>query len=88
VELIVAFTGAKPNTDWLPVAVDRDDEGYIVTKEYQTSVRGIFAVGDVRSGAIRRVANAVGEGAAVVSHIHKYLRATDAIQDMPQVRRD
>jgi thioredoxin reductase (NADPH) len=73
------FLGADPSTDWLKdcdVAVD--DRGFITTGEdaslsLQTSVPGVFAIGDVRAGSVKRVGAAIGEGAAVVSQIHAFL---------------
>jgi len=75
------FIGADPNTDWLrscPVEVDA--RGFVRTgadvgqaDALQTSVPGVFAIGDVRAGSIKRVAAAVGEGAAAVAQLHAYL---------------
>jgi thioredoxin reductase (NADPH) len=76
------FIGADPNTDWLSACpVDLDPKGFVrtgdsATKEswsLETSVPGVFAIGDVRSGSTKRVAAAVGEGAAVVAQIHALL---------------
>lgn len=75
--------GAKPNTAWLGKAVRLDRNGFIVTGDresfedtpYATNVPGIYAVGDVRAGSIKRVASAVGEGSVVVSDVHRYLAA-------------
>jgi thioredoxin reductase (NADPH) len=75
------FVGADPNTDWLEGCVERDDKGFIRTGFGQggssclleTSRPRIFAVGDVRAGSTKRVAAAVGEGAAVVAQIHGVL---------------
>jgi thioredoxin reductase (NADPH) len=77
------FIGAEPNTDWLAgsgIALDRkkfvltgsdidEDRGLL-----ETSRKGIFAIGDVRSGSVKRVAAAVGEGAQVVTMLHANLR--------------
>ena len=72
--------GAQPNTGWLSGLVDLDPRGFVktgaeasVTSDFETSRPGIFAVGDVRSGSIKRVASAVGEGSVVVSAIWAYL---------------
>jgi thioredoxin reductase (NADPH) len=76
------FIGADPNTDWLDgsgVALDR--KGFVLTgsgpdrarRPLETSVRGVFAIGDVRAGSIKRVAAAVGEGAQVVAALHTLL---------------
>ncbi|MDC7997984.1 FAD-dependent oxidoreductase [Gilvibacter sediminis] len=73
--------GAVPNTNWLDSAVQLDDKGFIETgidvgrsdAPYETSLSGVYAVGDIRSGSVKRVASAVGEGSVVVSYVHKYL---------------
>jgi thioredoxin reductase (NADPH) len=72
------FIGADPNTDWLDGCVDLDAKGFVVTGSearapLETSRKGIFAAGDVRCGSTKRVAAAVGEGAAVIAQIHAYL---------------
>ncbi|MEA2424244.1 MAG: thioredoxin reductase, partial [Thermoleophilaceae bacterium] len=72
------LAGAEPRTSWLPAAIERDEAGYVVTgdspgRSLETSVPGVFAVGDVRSGAPKRVAAAVGEGSVAVGQIHSYL---------------
>ena len=78
------FVGADPNADWLDDCVGRDDKGFVVTGgstlSLETDRPGVFAIGDVRAGSTKRVAAAVGEGAAVVSQIHQYLAALDAAQ--------
>jgi thioredoxin reductase (NADPH) len=79
------FIGAEPNTDWLAgSAVKLDGKGFVLTGEdaggdrhpLETSKRGVFAIGDVRAGSIKRVAAAVGEGAQVVAALHSYLAET------------
>lgn len=79
------FIGADPNGGWLANCVTTDDKGFIVTGAafdrdidrmphlLETSVPGIFAIGDVRAGSTKRVGAAIGEGAAVVSQIHQVL---------------
>ncbi len=71
------FIGADPNAGWLKGCVDTDEKGFIVTGAaalpLQTSRAGVFAIGDVRAGSTKRVAAAVGEGAAVVAQIHSVL---------------
>jgi thioredoxin reductase (NADPH) len=71
------FIGADPNAGWLKGCVDTDEKGFIVTGaaalSLQTSRAGVFAIGDVRAGSTKRVAAAVGEGAAVVAQIHSVL---------------
>jgi thioredoxin reductase (NADPH) len=70
--------GADPCTTWLHEAgVELDAKGFAVTHDaFMTSVPGVFAVGDVRAGSIKRVASAVGEGSVVISAVHSYLDAT------------
>jgi thioredoxin reductase (NADPH) len=80
---LFVFIGAQPNTGWLRTCgVTLDDKGFVLTGAdvaalpLQTSVPGVFAIGDVRSGSTKRVASAVGEGAAVVAQIHSLLAAS------------
>lgn len=71
---VYVFIGAIPATDWVNHLVDCDDYGFIkVDNTYQTSVIGIYCVGDARSGSVKRVATAVGSGSEVISYVHKYL---------------
>ena len=76
---LFSFIGAEPNTDWLQSSgLKLDERGFVVTGgddrlPLETSRRGIFAVGDVRSGSVKRVAASVGDGAQVVAAIHQYL---------------
>jgi thioredoxin reductase (NADPH) len=80
--------GAEPHTEWLRDALRRDDRGFILTSHdvpgeawplerpplaFETSVPGVFAVGDERHGSIKRVAEAVGEGSVAVGSVHRYL---------------
>jgi thioredoxin reductase (NADPH) len=88
---LFVFIGAAPCTDWLGDAVARDDKGFILTGPdagadglLETSVPGIFAAGDVRSGSTKRCATAVGEGAMAVRFVHEHLAAPrDAITTGP-----
>ena len=79
------FVGAEPNAGWLTGFVELDRKGFVVTgaplggpshMALEASRRGVFAIGDVRAGSTKRVAAAVGEGAAVVAEIHGYLEAS------------
>ena len=79
------FLGAAPCTDWLGDTVARDEKGFVLTGEQagvegllETSVAGVFAAGDVRSGSIKRCATAVGEGAMVVRFVHERLSGVPA----------
>ena len=79
------FIGADPNAAWLDGCVAVDGKGFVVTGTrcphsnsrpplpLETSKPGVFAIGDVRAGSTKRVAAAVGEGAAVVAQIHSVL---------------
>jgi thioredoxin reductase (NADPH) len=76
------FIGADPNTDWLDGSgVELDGRGFVRAGEeiagarrpLETSLPGVFAIGDVRAGSVKRVAAAVGEGAQVVAAVHVYL---------------
>jgi len=73
------FIGLDPNTVFVKGSVDLDDRGLIVTDMgLQTSMPGVFAAGDVRSGSTKQLASAVGEGAAAAIGIRRYLEALDA----------
>jgi thioredoxin reductase (NADPH) len=79
------FIGAEPNTEWLAGSgVMLDAKGFVLTggdtgrHALETSRRGVFAIGDVRSSSVKRVAAAVGEGAQVVTALHAYLATLDA----------
>jgi thioredoxin reductase (NADPH) len=93
-ESLFVMIGARPRTDWLPAEVDHDPYGFLYTgadaaacvswklerspHPHETSVPGLFAVGDVRAGSVKRVASAVGEGSVVVSEIHQFLATPQA----------
>jgi thioredoxin reductase (NADPH) len=84
--------GAQPHCDWLPPVVARDAAGYVLTgrdvpreawsgdmppANLETTVPGVFAVGDIRAGSMKRVASASGEGASVVPLVHAWLNGPD-----------
>ena len=76
------FLGASPCTDWLGTTLARDEHGFVRTgadagaaEPLESSVPGVFAAGDVRSGSLKRCATAVGEGAAVVRLVHDRLNS-------------
>jgi thioredoxin reductase (NADPH) len=88
VQHVFLFLGAEPNTSWLSNCVKLDDKAFVLTgpqvdaKNWpleraphylETSHPGVFAVGDVRSGSVKRVAAAVGEGAAAIQALHQFL---------------
>jgi len=76
---LFSFIGAEPNTDWLAASgLKLDNHGFLIAGEdgrfpLETSRDGVFAVGDVRAGSVKRVAAAVGDGAQCVAAIHAYL---------------
>jgi len=88
------FIGADAETGWLPSEIALDGRGYVLTGPdvpddgewnldrdrylLETSVPGIFACGDVRSGPVKRVASAVGEGSLAIAFVHQHLRETEA----------
>ena len=74
------MVGAVPNTGWLAGLVALDDKGFVLTGEavgagspYATSCEGVFAVGDVRAGSVKRVASSVGEGSVVISSVWSHV---------------
>lgn len=88
---LFVMIGAVPNTDWIGSSLDTDKAGFITTSltiggtsAHETSQPGIYAVGDVRAGSIKRVASAVGEGSAVVSEIHHFLSQMPASTSQTQ----
>jgi thioredoxin reductase (NADPH) len=92
IENLFVMIGAEPNTGWLFGTIALDKKGFIVTgpdggfeeSRYATNIPGIFAVGDVRSGSVKRVASAVGEGSVVVADIHRYLAVQREHQTCPK----
>jgi thioredoxin reductase (NADPH) len=73
---LFVMVGSQPTTKWLPEAIERDAHGFVVAggeRPHETSVGGIFAVGDVNSRSVKRVGGAIGQGTEVVPSIHSYL---------------
>ena len=80
---VFVMVGAVPNTGWLADLVRLDDKGFVLTgtavdadSPFATSCPGVFAVGDVRAGSVKRVASAVGEGSVVMSRVWEHVAAT------------
>jgi thioredoxin reductase (NADPH) len=87
---LFSFIGATPRTDWLPAEIEKDEKNFVRTGIdlidsphwtlkrqpflLETSRPGVFAAGDVRSGSVKRVASAVGEGSMSVQFVHEFLR--------------
>ena len=87
---LFSFIGAVPRTEWLPQEIETDSRGFVLTGAavkaawqgpttrdpflLETSRRGVFAAGDVRSGSVKRVASAVGEGSMAIQFVHEYLK--------------
>jgi thioredoxin reductase (NADPH) len=83
---LFVLIGARPHTDWLPPEIARDNRGFLLTGSdlsndhrwplerapflLETSMPGVFAVGDVRHGSVKRVASAVGEGSIAIQLVH------------------
>ena len=93
VSQLFSFIGAEPNTDWLQASgLKTDARGFVCTgadagddrRPLETSRRGVFAVGDVRAGSVKRVAAAVGDGAQVVAALHAHFAALAAERPVPQ----
>jgi thioredoxin reductase (NADPH) len=87
VKALFCFIGLRPGTQWLAGGdVALDERGFVLTGRdldasrlpLETRVRGVFAVGDVRAGSVKRVASAVGEGSMAVRLVHDHLEATSA----------
>ena len=75
--------GADPNTSWLRDCLPLDAKGFVETgapssSPFATALPGVFAVGDVRSGSVKRVASAVGEGSIVIQAVHRFLHPNPA----------
>jgi len=98
-DALFVLIGAQPRTEWLDEAVARDRQGFIRTGPdlpagtrwppgrpplpLETSLPGVFAAGDVRQGSVKRVASAVGEGAATVPLVHRHLARASAGREIP-----
>jgi thioredoxin reductase (NADPH) len=84
---LFVLIGARPHTQWLPEALERDGWGFLLTGSdvqrhegplpatYETSIPGVFAVGDVRHASVKRIASAVGEGSVVIQQVRDHLKA-------------
>jgi thioredoxin reductase (NADPH) len=81
-DAVFVMIGGQPRSEWLPPEVDRDERGFVLTGDgrhmFETSLAGVFAIGDVRAGSVKRVASAVGEGAVVIHEVHRYLGESHA----------
>ena len=90
-DAVFILIGAQPHTTWLPDLVSRDRYGFVVTGSatdvwrltrtpfmFESSMPGVFAVGDVRSNSVKRVASAAGEGSVAIQQVHQYLQQLDA----------
>jgi len=90
-DAVFILIGAQPHTRWLPDQISRDRYGFVVTGTvtgdwpqtrapfmFESSMPGVFAVGDVRSRSVKRVASAAGEGSVAIQQVHQYLQQIDA----------
>jgi len=78
----ICHGGCRANTGWLPDTVHVDARGFVVTgddanggSQFETSVAGLFAVGDVRPTSVKRVASAVGEGSDAISSVWSHVKS-------------
>jgi len=101
---LFVFIGAEPSTQWLAGQLAEDSHGFLLTGTnipevqledrnrpplfLETSRSGVFAVGDVRSGSVKRAATAIGEGSMAVRLVFERLQTTGAIADPPRTSRD
>jgi thioredoxin reductase (NADPH) len=89
-DAVFILIGAQPHTEWLPDDIVRDRYGFVVTGVaddswplerppfmFESSMPGVFAVGDVRSGSVKRVASAAGEGSVAIQQVHQYLQSVE-----------
>jgi thioredoxin reductase (NADPH) len=84
---LFVMVGAAPNTEWLAGLVRLDEKGFVITgagvgsaaSPFATSMSGVFAVGDVRSGSVKRVASSVGEGSVVISKVWEFVNRTASV---------
>ena len=89
-DAVFVLIGARPHTQWLPSEVERDRYGFVVTGApsdgwtlerppfmFESTMPGVFAVGDVRSGSVKRVASAAGEGSVAIQQVHQYLELAE-----------
>ena len=95
---LFVLIGARPNSDWLPDTIARDDYGYVPTdadlrpddgwalerppRMYETTLPGVFAVGDLNQASVHRVAAAVGDGSAVIKQVHETLRSAETAANL------
>ncbi len=89
-DAVFVLIGAQPLTSWLPEVIARDKYGFVITGPdndmwtqerspfmFESSMPGVFAVGDVRSGSVKRVASAAGEGSVAIQQVHQYLQTLE-----------
>jgi thioredoxin reductase (NADPH) len=89
-DALFLMIGAQPHTEWLPDTIRRDEQGFVLSGPdiadrdwshergpflFETSMRGVFAAGDVRHGSVKRVASAVGEGSVAIQLLHQFFAA-------------
>jgi thioredoxin reductase (NADPH) len=101
-DALFLMIGARPHTEWMPAGIERDEEGFVLTGSdlradawplerrpypFETTLPGVFAAGDVRHGAVKRVAAAVGEGSVAIQFLHQ-LFAADELHPRGRARED
>ncbi|HET7691097.1 MAG TPA: FAD-dependent oxidoreductase [Nocardioidaceae bacterium] len=90
-DAVFILIGASPYTEWLPDEIARDKYGFVITGPaneawplerapfmFESSMPGVFAVGDVRSGSVKRVASSAGEGSVAIQQVHQFLQLLDS----------
>jgi thioredoxin reductase (NADPH) len=90
-DAVFVLIGARPHTAWLPDEIARDNYGFVLAGladekwklerppfPFESSMPGVFAVGDVRSGSVKRVASAAGEGSVAIQQVHQYLQMLES----------
>lgn len=90
-DAVFILIGAQPHTSWLPDQISRDRYGFVMTGAvtgdwplarapfmFESTMPGVFAVGDVRSTSVKRVASAAGEGSVAIQQVHQYLQQIDS----------
>ena len=90
-DAVFILIGARPHTDWLPDEIARDRYGFVLAGQadsgwtldrppfpFESSMPGVFAIGDVRSGSVKRVASAAGEGSVAIQQVHQYVQMLES----------
>jgi len=83
---VFVFVGYAPNTNWLPIEIEKDDHGYLITDQNQkTNLEGVYAAGDVCQKKLRQVVTAVSDGAVAATSLEKYLSDLHGKLNIPEL---